>query len=89
VKGLSAAYAVKPVQAREQTIINIESHMSNQEAAYPVGQQHQREASAEDRRKICRRVSYLPVLVELRSGIDRRRRNLRVQDIVDHIDEKV
>jgi hypothetical protein len=41
----------------------------------------------EDRRKACRRLSQQPVLVELRSGVERRRHNLRADDLVDHIDE--
>jgi hypothetical protein len=34
-------------------------------------------------------VSHQPVLVDLRSGPDRRRHNLRADDLVDHIDETV
>lgn len=89
VRGLSAAYAVKPVRPREQTIPDIERHVPNQDAAQPDKPPRKREADREDRRKICRRVSRQAVLVELRSGLDRRRRNLRGLDIVDHIDEKV
>jgi len=85
VKGLSAVYAVKPVVLGEPVAPSI---MAHQEAVRPVEHQHQREAPVEDRRRLCRRVTHLPVLVELRSGVDRRRHNLRGQDIVEHIDEK-
>lgn len=38
-----------------------------------------------DRRKVSQRILHQPVLVELRSGINRRRRNSREGDIVEHI----
>ena len=88
VKGLSAAQAVKPVFPREQLVLPYaEPHSVHQELVHPVRQQEHRAVPFEDRRKACRRVSHLPVLVELRSGIDRRRRNLREGDITEHIDE--
>ena len=85
VKGLFAAYAVKPVHPREPAVPSIAAH---QATAHPVEQQHHRDVPVEDRRKVSARVSHHPVLVELRSGMDRRRRNLRSQDIVEHIDEE-
>ena len=42
-----------------------------------------------ERRKLCRRVNDAPILQELRSGRDRRRRNQRRDDITTAIDEKV
>jgi hypothetical protein len=84
VKGLSATYAVKPVHPREPVAPTVTLH---HEAAPQIEQQHHREAPLEDRRKACRRVSHLPVLVELRSGVERRHHNLRGDDLVDHIDE--
>lgn len=44
-----------------------------------------RSAAEGDRRKVCQRFIRQPVLVELRSGINRRRRNSREGDIVEHI----
>lgn len=41
----------------------------------------------EDRRKYCRRTQHLPVLVELRSGIERRRHDLLANSPHEHIDE--
>jgi hypothetical protein len=41
---------------------------------------------AEDRRKTCRRVQHLPVLVELRSGVERRRHNLFEGVADEHVD---
>lgn len=42
-----------------------------------------------DRRKVCQRFIHRPVLIEFRSGINRRRRNSRECDIVEHISVKV
>jgi hypothetical protein len=42
-----------------------------------------------ERRKVCRRIQREPVLEELRSGIDRRRRNQRRDDVTTAIDEKI
>ena len=84
----SAAQAVKPIFPREQPVLpHVEPHAAHQEPAHPVEPQQHRRLAFEDRRKACRRVSHLPVLVELRSGIDRRRHNLREGDITEHIDE--
>jgi len=42
-----------------------------------------------ERRKVCRRVLHEPVLDELRSGVDRRRRNQRHNDLTTAVDEKI
>jgi hypothetical protein len=86
VRGLSATYAVKPVHPREKIVPVIEHHAVHREAAQPV--EPQRDVLAEERRKVCRRVSHQPVLVEFRSGVDRRRHNFRAGDVVEHIDEQ-
>lgn len=44
-----------------------------------------RVALAGDRRICCRRIARTPVLIDFRSGIQRRRRNLREDDIVEHV----
>ena len=41
-----------------------------------------------ERRTYCRRVEHLPVLAELRSGMERRRHNQRAGDITEHVDVK-
>ncbi|OIR17331.1 hypothetical protein GALL_23560 [mine drainage metagenome] len=88
VKGLSAAQAVKPVYPREQPESYVAPQATHQAAAGVQQQPPRRVQPFEDRRKACRRVSHQPVLVELRSGIDRRRHNLREGDMVEHIDEQ-
>ena len=85
VRGLSASNAVLPVYPREQPV-PIEPIAVHREAVRQVVQQQQRAEPFEDRRKTCRRVSHQPVLVELRSGFDRRRHNQRESDIVEHVD---
>jgi hypothetical protein len=82
VMGLSAAQAVKPVHSQEHPVPYVEHH----EDAYRVLPQSHPNIPAEDRRKACRRVNHLPVLIELRSGIDRRHHNLREGDVAEHID---
>ena len=84
---LTRIHAVKPVQLQEQTVPNVEQHSAHQEAARLVEQQRHHEGPFEDRRKVCRRVAQQAVLVDLRSGLDRRRHNQREDDLVDHIDE--
>ncbi len=89
VNGLTRIRAVKPVQSQEQTPPKVEQQSVQQEAAHLVEHQRHHEGPLEDRRKVSRRVAQQPVLVELRSGMDRRRRNQREDDPVEHIDETV
>lgn len=46
-----------------------------------------REPLQEERRTYCRRFEHLPVLEELRSGIDRRKHKQREGDAAEHVDE--
>lgn len=86
VKGLSAAHAVKPVYPREQPVQYVAPNAAHQEALRPVEPQLHRNLPAEDRRKTCRRTQHLPVLVELRSGVERRRHNLFESGADEHVD---
>lgn len=88
VKGLYAVHAIKPVHPHEQPVPNVEHHATHEQTASLVERNNQRDVLAEERRKACRRVSHQHVLIELRSGIDRRHRNLREGDIAEHIDEQ-
>ena len=89
VGGLKRINAVKPIQTDEKAVPTVENKTARQEPETLVGQLYQRAEPFQDRRKACRRVTRQAVLVELRSGMDRRRRNLRESDLVDHIDETV
>ena len=88
VGGLTATHAVKPVAPVNHPVPNIEPQTAHQQPARPVPPLHHRAEPLVDRRKICRRVSHQPVLVELRSGIERRRHRTREGDLIDHIDEE-
>ena len=89
VGGLTAIHAVKAVAAVEQTVPNVVPGAPHQQEAAPlfVLPRH-RESPTTDRRKVCRRVSHQTVLVELRSGLERRHHNQRAGDIVEHVDEE-
>ena len=89
VNGLSRIQAVKPVPTGEEAVPSVQQQAPRQVPTPPVKQQYQRAEPFEDRRKICRRMSHQAVLVELRSGIERRKRRTRNGDLIDHIDEKV
>jgi len=89
VGALTRIDAVKPISSGDQAVPTVGQQAPRQETTPLVKQQYQRAEPFEDRRKICRRVSQQPVLVELRSGPDRRRHNMRADDLVDHIDETV
>lgn len=48
-----------------------------------------RSEKIEDRRRICRRIRREPILVELRSGLSRRRRHQRDSDTLVHVSIKI
>ncbi|MFA5371728.1 MAG: hypothetical protein WC053_05310 [Sideroxydans sp.] len=83
VPGLSAVHAVKPVHARDPDADQSESQAGHEQAsangvpALPTA----------ERRLACRRIHQQSVLIELRSGLDRRRHNLLQGGFSDHIDE--
>lgn len=83
VKGLTAVYVVKPVveEAHPQ-----QQSPSRHEAERDPPRQIEQRGYEVDRRKICRRVSKQAVLIELRSGRDRRRVDQREGDVRIHID---
>ncbi len=87
VGGLTRVQAVKPLQTGDQAVPIVQNRSPRQEPAPPVVLQRQHSGPFEDRRKACRRSRQQPVLVELRSGVERRRHNMRADDIVDHVDE--
>jgi hypothetical protein len=84
VKGLSATYGVKMIHTEEPAVLANSAH---REESHPLEQLLPQATNFEDRRKVCRRVNHLPVLIELRSGVERRRHNLLDGDATEHIDE--
>lgn len=82
VKGLTSTHAVKPVHEElEATAVTLGAEAQHDAAHTQLPQ--------EDRRKACRRIHHQKVLVELRSGLDRRKHNLFAGGATEHIDEEV
>jgi hypothetical protein len=88
VYALSRVKPAKPVQARTLVPLVVlphgEARTSGEVAEQPDGR-HDPHLHGE-RRSYCRRVKHLPVLLELRSGPDRRRHNQRGGDTLEHVD---
>lgn len=84
VKRANHVRAIKPISGNERRAPVAEYPRGSYEPLH----EERREVMVE-RRKVCRRVSNQTVLIKLRSSIDRRQRNLRQSDIVEHINEKV
>lgn len=55
----------------------------------PVEEHVEVEREQEDRRKMCRRIYHVPVLLDTRSGEERRRSERRDMDEVTHIDQEI
>ncbi|MDD5384474.1 MAG: hypothetical protein PHG89_06305 [Gallionella sp.] len=91
VKALAGVQRAKPVQVRTLPLLVVQPHARHEappEAAENEEKRHDSHVHGE-RRIYCRRIEHLPILVELRSGINRRRHNQRASDITEHIDVKV
>jgi hypothetical protein len=83
VQGPSAVYGVKPVTVEEKLPAD-ESQRRDVPAVPSSTVEHR--SDAQDRRRLCRRVSKQAVLIELRSGVDRRKHDQRDGDVRIHID---
>lgn len=91
VKALTGIKRAKPVQARTLPPLVVQPH-SQREGEPDTADQQERRYEPHihgERRTYCRRIEHLPILIELRSGIDRRRHNQREGDTVEHIDVEV
>jgi hypothetical protein len=93
VEGLAPVKAAKPVQPRSLPPLVVQPHIRSKAKASPgITEQQEKRHDVHvhgERRTYCRRTELLPVLVDLRSGFDRRRHNQRKDDITEHVDEKV
>ncbi len=87
VTGLGAVHAIKPVHSREHRVTQVKLQPGRHAAVNEVDPGMPQRESIEERRKTCRRIHPQKVLIELRTGVDRRHRNLRAGDVVEHIDE--
>ncbi|HLP99402.1 MAG TPA: hypothetical protein VK149_13270 [Sideroxyarcus sp.] len=88
VSGLSATHAVKPVHPFDEPVTYVEQHAEHQPLPQQLPQAVAPSLPPEDRRTYCRRVSHQHVLIELRSGVERRRHNLFEGGADEHIDIK-
>lgn len=84
VNRLTAVKAAQPVQPRTLPPLVVQPHAQHPEAE----RRHERHLQGE-RRTYCRRVQHLPVLVEFRSGLDRRHHAQREGDPMEHVDIEV
>ena len=91
LQALARVKPVRPVQARTQPPLVVQRHVRSEAPRDHTGQQERRHDAPfqGERRTYCRRIEHLPILVELRSGIDRRRQKQRGADLTEHVDEKV
>lgn len=96
VKALAGVKRAKPVEARTLPPLVVQPHArreappedAGKEAAEKKEKRHDPHVYGE-RRVYSRRLERLPMPVELRSGISRRRHNQRASDITEHVDVKV
>lgn len=86
VKALTAVYEVKPVAEEDRARQETPLHHQDEHLA---PRQHQQRRFTQDRRIMCRRVLKQAVLIELRSGVDRRKAEQRDGEVRFHIDERV
>lgn len=81
VKEPTGVAAVKPVHPREPEPAPLRHEV--EPALYP-----KKDLPDDERRQACRRIHHQKVLIELRSGLDRRHHNLMEGGTADHIDEE-
>lgn len=89
VKGVGAVAALKPLSAHEVHELPATLTETHQADGEPVLPMQRRSPELPDRRKVCRRVHKQTVLLDMRTGVDRRHGHGRETDPVEHIDIKV
>jgi hypothetical protein len=92
--GSAGINPVKTVLVSSYPVAEMEQYRryGRHQQLHPMGDQNEPErriVSPEDRRKAGLRVSQQKMLIEFRSGRNRRRHYQRGSDIVVHVDEKV
>ncbi len=90
VKAMAGVQRTKPVQARTLPPLVVQPHARYETPPNAVAKEEKRHDPHVhgERRTYCRRVEHLPILVELRSGTERRRHNQRASDMTEHVDVK-
>ncbi|MDP2143998.1 MAG: hypothetical protein Q8J80_07685 [Gallionella sp.] len=85
VSALTAVNGVKAVQPRTLPPLVTMPHEHHEPPQESAERRHDPQIQGE-RRIYCRRLQHLPVLLELRSGLERRHHNQRAGDPTEHID---
>lgn len=91
VHAMSGVKAAKPVQERTLPPLVMQRHAHSGAAPAELAGHPERRHDPHvqgERRTYCRRVEHLPVLVELRSGMERRHHTQRKGDATEHVDEQ-
>jgi len=86
VSGLTSVKAAKPVQPR--TLQPLVAPQARHEPVRALAERRLDPHPGGERRTYCRRIRRLPVLFELRAGLERRRQKQRAVDPTEHIDIK-
>lgn len=91
VKALAGVKPSRPAQERTLPPLVIQPRSQREGEPEIVEQQERRyeQHIYGERRIYCRRIEHLPILIELRSEIERRRHNQREGDMTEHIDVEV
>jgi len=90
VQGITAVKRAKPVQERTLPPLVTQSREPPSQLVFEVyGEEGPQRTQLPERRFICRRFHHLSILEELRSAIDRRKRDQRGAGFLLHIDEEV
>ncbi len=85
---LAGTKRVRPVAPRISPPLIVQPHVPHEPPSGVAEEGERRHDSHGERRTYCRRVEHRPMLIELRSGRERRRHNQRADDITEHIDIK-
>ena len=86
VNRITAVKAAQPVQSRTLPPLVVPPHTEHM----PQESERRHDPHLQGERRVyCRRVQHLPVLVEFRSGLDRRHHSQREGDRVEHVDIEV
>lgn len=88
VAALAGIRRVNPVRARTSPPLIVQQHVRHETDRQDAANEERRHDPHPqgERRTYCRRTEHHPVLIELRSGRERRRHNQRAVDVAEHID---
>ena len=92
IKKLTEIEPVRPVSERTHPSQAFQPPTTRPEHQYnlvkPLDEKRNADVFLGERRKVCRRIQTQPLLIELRSKLDRRHKKQRNTDITEHINEK-